>query len=194
MGISCILSLFKEGCHPNLKKMVEKVEKAASSKVSKPKKAVVASHPATSVMVKEAIENLKERKGSSLIAIKKYLATNYKVDPVKHGHFIKKALASGVEKKTIVQVKGIGASGSFKLAKVEAKPKKAVKPKASSKKPKTPTKKVPKTKPAASKKATPKKKAEKSKATKSAAKPKKPVAKKSKPSRAPARKAAPKKK
>merc|ERR1712226_1395113 len=135
----------------NLKKMVEKVEKA-SSKVSKPKKAVVASHPATSVMVKEAIENLKERKGSSLIAIKKYLATNYEVDPVKHGHFIKKALASGVEKKTIVQVKGIGASGSFKLAKVEAKPKKAVKPKASSKKPKTPTKKkVPKTKPAASK-------------------------------------------
>merc|ERR1712150_346539 len=94
---------------------VEKVEKAAT-KVSKPKKAVVASHPATSVMVKEAIENLKERKGSSLIAIKKYLANNYKVDPVKHGHFIKKALASGVEKKTIVQVKGIGASGSFKLA------------------------------------------------------------------------------
>merc|ERR1712140_71359 len=92
-----------------------------------------------------------------------------KVDPVKHGHFIKKALASGVEKKTIVQVKGIGASGSFKLAKVEAKPKKAVKPKASSKK------------------ATPKKKAEKSKATKSAAKPKKPVAKKSKPSKAPPR-------
>merc|ERR1711909_203432 len=158
----------------NLKKMVEKVEKAAT-KVSKPKKAVVASHPATSVMVKEAIENLKERKGSSLIAIKKYLATNYKVDPVKHGHFIKKALASGVENKTIVQVKGIGASGSFKLAKVEAKPKKAVKPKASSKKPKTPTKK----------------KAEKSKATKSAAKPKKPVAKKSKPSKAPAKKAAP---
>merc|ERR1711894_521372 len=175
----------------NLKKMVEKVEKAAT-KVSKPKKAVVAPHPATSVMVKEAIENLKERKGSSLIAIKKYLATNYKVDPVKHGHFIKKALASGVEEKTIVQVKGIGASGSFKLAKVEAKPKKAVKPKASSKKPKTPTKKkVPKTKPAASKKATPKKKAEKSKATKSAAKP---VAKKSKPSKAPAKKAAPKKK
>ena len=62
--------------------MVEKVEKAASSKVSKPKKAVVASHPATSVMVKEAIENLKDRKGSSLIAIKKYLATNYKWIPV----------------------------------------------------------------------------------------------------------------
>merc|ERR1712080_695874 len=96
-----------------------------------------------------------------------------------HGRFIKKALASGVEKKTILQVKGIGATGSFKLAKVEAKPKKVVKAKkASSKKPKTPTKK----------------KAEKSKAKKPAAKPKKPVAKKSKPSKAPAKKPAPKKK
>merc|ERR1711944_359068 len=67
------------------------------------------------------IEGLKERKGSSLVAIKKYIATNYKIDPSKHSHFIKKALTSGVEKKTIVQTKGTGASGSFKLAKVEVK-------------------------------------------------------------------------
>ena len=58
------------------------------------------------------------------MAIKKYIATNYKVDPVKHGHFIKKALANGVEKKKLIQVKGVGASGSFKLAKVELGPKK----------------------------------------------------------------------
>merc|ERR1711993_149480 len=44
-----------------------------------------------------------------------------KIDPSKHSHFIKKALTSGVEKKTIVQTKGTGASGSFKLAKVEVK-------------------------------------------------------------------------
>merc|ERR1712061_519613 len=83
------------------------------------------------VMVKAAIEGLKERKGSSLVAIKKYIATNYKIDPSKHSHFIKKALTSGVEKKTIVQTKGTGASGSFKLAKVEVKKpvKKAVKAK-----------------------------------------------------------------
>merc|ERR1739840_90700 len=73
-------------------------------------------NPTSSVMVKAAIEGLKERKGSSLVAIKKYIATNYKIDPSKHSHFIKKALTSGVEKKTIVQTKGTGASVSFKLA------------------------------------------------------------------------------
>merc|ERR1712110_319275 len=88
-----------------------------------------ASHPTSSVMVKAALENLKERKGSSLAAIKKYIGTNYKADPVKMSVFIKKALKSGVEKKTILQVKGVGASGSFKIAKPEAKPKTAAKPK-----------------------------------------------------------------
>merc|ERR1711864_17620 len=94
-----------------------------------------ASHPPTSVMVKAALENLKERKGSSLIAIKKYIGTNYKTDPVKMSIFIKKALASGVEKKTILQVKGVGMSGSFKMAKPEAKPKTSAKPSAKPKKP-----------------------------------------------------------
>lgn len=148
-------------------------------------------------MVEAAISTLKERKGSSLIAIKKYIATNYKVDPVKSSHFIKKALASGVEKKSILQVKGIGATGSFKLAKAEVKPKKkAAKPKPSSKKVKTPSKPKKKTAKSLAKKATPKKKAEKSKSAKKAAKPKKPVAKKAaKPSaKKPAKKAAPKKK
>merc|ERR1711881_590913 len=126
----------------------------------------------SSVMVKAALENLKERKGSSLAAIKKYIGTNYKADPVKMSVFIKKALKSGVEKKTILQVKGVGASGSFKLAKPEAKPKTAAKPK----------KKV-------AKKATPKKKVEKSKSAKPWAKPKKPVAKKA-ASKKPAKKAA----
>ena len=179
----------------------EKVQPAKASKVAKTKKptAKTSSHPPTSAMVEAAISSLKERKGSSLVAIKKYIATNYKVDPVKHGHFIKKALANGVEKKKLIQVKGVGASGSFKLAKVELGPKKkAAKPKSSTKKAKTPSKpkkKAVKSKPAA-KKATPKKKVEKSKSAKKAAKPKKPVAKKAaKPSaKKPAKKAAPKKK
>merc|ERR1719260_274319 len=146
-------------------------------------------------MVKAAIENLKERKGSSLIAIKKYCATNYKIDPVKMSGFIKKVLESGVEKKTILQVKGVGATGSFKLAKEEKKPKAVKKPKSSAKKPAASKKKTTaKSKPAASKKATPKKKkVEKSKTTKKAAKPKKPVAKKA-AAKKPAAKAAPKKK
>merc|ERR1712080_777843 len=109
--------------------MSDKAKPKAVAKAKKPE----ASHPPSSVMVKAALENLKERKGSSLIAIKKYIATNYKADPVKMSVFIKKALASGVEKKTILQVKGVGMSGRFKIAKEEAKPKKAAKPRRQSK-------------------------------------------------------------
>merc|ERR1712059_233817 len=176
----------------------EKVATAKAPKVAKAKKpAAKSSNPKTSVMVESAISSLKEKKGSSVIAIKKYIATNYKVDPVKHSHFIKKALASGVEKKSLIQVKGVGATGRFKLAKVETRQKKKPAP---SKKAKTPSKKAktpskPKKKPSA-KKATPKKKVEKSKsAKKSKPSAKKPVAKKAKPSaKKPAKKAAPKKK
>merc|ERR1712038_374054 len=172
--------------------MSDKAKPRAVAKAKKPE----ASHPASSVMVKAAIENLKERKGSSLIAIRKYIGTNYKVDPVKISAFLKKALKSGVEKKTIIQVKGVGASGSFKLAKEEPKPKKSAKPKTAAKKPtSSKAKKVaPKKKPTAAKKATPKKKkVEKSKSAKPSAKAKKPVAKKA-PAKKPASKAAPKKK
>merc|ERR1712141_535337 len=161
----------------------------AKAKVVKAKKPE-ASHPSSSVMVKAAIENLKERKGSSLVAIKKYIAANYKADPVKMSAYIKKALKSGVENKTLLQVKGVGASGSFKLAKEDAKPKKAAKKPTSSK----PKKVAPKKKSSAVKKATPKKKkVEKSKSAKPSAKAKKPVAKKA-PAKKPASKAAPKKK
>ena len=105
-------------------------------KASKPKAAP--SHPKTTVMIVAAIKALKDRKGSSLPAIKKYIAANYKVDTVKLAPFIKKGLKSLVEKKALIQVKGKGASGSFKVAAAEKKEKKAAKPKA--KKPKTPKK------------------------------------------------------
>jgi hypothetical protein len=141
------------------------------------KKAVKAkakpTHPPTSTMVLAAVKALKERNGSSLPAIKKYIAANYKVDVVKLAPFIKKALKSLVEKKKLVQTKGVGASGSFKLAsavkggeKAVSKPKKAKSPKkkpaakkaveASEKKApvkKTPKKKVAAKKPASAKKA-----------------------------------------
>ncbi|KAK9878249.1 hypothetical protein WA026_021265 [Henosepilachna vigintioctopunctata] len=73
-------------------------------------------HPPTSDMVNNAIKGLKERSGSSLQAIKKYIATNYKVDPVKFAPFIKKYLNSAVQSGSLVRTKGKGASGSFKLA------------------------------------------------------------------------------
>merc|ERR1712014_302700 len=115
-------------------------------------------HPPSSVMVQKAIEGLGEKKGSSLASIKKYIGANYKVDLAKMNVFIRKALKSGVEKKSISASSGM--SGRFKLNKVESKPK--------SSKPKS-------TKKATPKKATPKK-AEKTKSVKKTAK--KPVAKK----------------
>jgi hypothetical protein len=67
-------------------------------------------------MVAKAISSLKERGGSSLQAIKKYIAANYKVDSEKLSPFIKKYLKTAVASGELVQTKGKGASGSFKLA------------------------------------------------------------------------------
>lgn len=89
----------------------KKVKKAATAK----KPAAKPTHPPTSEMVNKAIENLKERGGSSLIAIKKYLATTYKVDANKVAPFIKKYVKGAVASGKLIQTKGKGASGSFKL-------------------------------------------------------------------------------
>jgi len=74
-------------------------------------------HPPISEMVNAAISNLKERSGSSSQAIKKYIASSYKVDVERLTPFIKKYLKSGVTTGGLIQTKGKGASGSFKLAK-----------------------------------------------------------------------------
>jgi len=92
------------------------VEKKVATKKAAPKK--VAEHPTYAVMVSAAIASMKERKGSSKQAIAKYICANYKVGPKYNGP-LKMALRKGVEAKPLVQVKGTGASGSFKLAKVE---------------------------------------------------------------------------
>ena len=168
----------------------------AKPKVAKKPKAAP-THPPTSAMVVAAIKALKERGGSSLPAIKKYIAANYKVDVVKLSPFIRKALKKGVEKKTLVQVKA-----SYKLGKEDKpKPKKPKKKKV--KKPKKPkAKKVKKVKtpkkakkPAAKKAKSPKKAAKPAAKKPAAKKPaaKKPAAKKP-AAKKPAKKAAPKKK
>lgn len=102
---------------------------AAAAKPKKPKAAKT--HPPVADMVVNAVKTLKERGGSSLQAIKKFLAAQYKVDVEKLAPFIKKYLKSAVAKGQLLQTKGKGASGSFKLptaSKKEAAPKKAVKP------------------------------------------------------------------
>merc|ERR1712117_479086 len=147
--------------------MVDTPKKAPAAKKPKAKP----THPPTSAMIAAAIKSLKERNGSSLAAIKKYIAATYKVDVVKLAPFIRKALKKGVEAKKLIKVKA-----SYKLAKEEKKPK-AKKPKA--KKVKKSPKKAAK-KPAAKKAKTPKKAAKPAAKKPAAKKPaaKKPAAKK----------------
>lgn len=84
-------------------------------------------HPTTAIMVNSAIKSLKDRGGSSLQAIKKYISVTYKVDAEKLAPFIRKCIKSSVVSGVLIQTKGKGASGSFKLA-VESTTKKIVKP------------------------------------------------------------------
>ncbi|ODN05723.1 Histone H1 [Orchesella cincta] len=94
-------------------------KKAAAPKESKPKaakpKAKAADHPPTAEMVAAAIKGLGERQGSSLKAIKKYIADNYKVDVDKLAPFIRRYVKTAVTNGGLVQVKGKGANGSFRL-------------------------------------------------------------------------------
>lgn len=83
------------------------------------------SHPPTAEMVTNAIRSLKERGGSSLQAIKKYASANYKIDAEKMSPFIKKYIRSAVAAGALVQTKGKGASGSFKLSSATATGKQA---------------------------------------------------------------------
>ena len=165
--------------------------KPKPKKPAAPKKP--ATHPSYNEMITAAITALKERNGSSRQAIIKYINGNYKVGDGADTHVkmqLKRLVAAG----TLIQTKGTGASGSFKLSKAAKEPVK--KPKA--KKPKKPAAKVAKKpsekktvkKPAAKKASTPKKAAAKKATTpKKKSTPKKAAAKKPAAKKAPAKKA-----
>ena len=127
-------------------------------------KAKPSEHPKYIDMAVAAVTALKERSGSSRQAILKYINANYKVSDSANTH-LKGALKRGVAAGTLKQVKGAGASGSFKVAEKPKPAKKAVAKKPAAKKPAA--KKPAAKKPAAKK--TPKKKTPK-KAAKKAAK------------------------
>ncbi|XP_011874824.1 PREDICTED: histone H1B-like [Vollenhovia emeryi] len=92
-------------------------KKASKSKAkSQQQQKKVSSRPPTSEMVKAAIKELKDRKGSSFQAIKKYIVSTYKVDGEKVAPFIKRYLKTAVSAGAVVQTKGKGATGSFKLS------------------------------------------------------------------------------
>ena len=138
--------------------------KAASPKKTTTKKASPAkkpaSHPTYQVMVQESIKALKERKGASRQALKKYIEANYQCE-VKNFH-LNSALKKLTEEKVLEQSE---TGQRWKFKKAEAKPvakkpaakkapaKKAAKPaakKAPAKKTTKPAKKAAK-KPAAKK-------------------------------------------
>ncbi|ELR58900.1 Histone H1.4 [Bos mutus] len=99
------------------------VKKKARKSTSAPKRK--ASGPSVSDLITKAVAASKERSGVSLAALKKALAAAPDVE--KNNSRIKLGLKSLVSKGTLVQTKGTGASGSFKLNKKaatgEAKPK-----------------------------------------------------------------------
>ncbi|CAJ0597458.1 unnamed protein product [Cylicocyclus nassatus] len=75
-------------------------------------------HPTYAVMVADAIEQLKERSGSSKTAILKYMTQHYNLgdNVTMINVHVKRAITRGLAKGELQQVTGMGATGSFKLA------------------------------------------------------------------------------
>lgn len=155
-------------------------ENAAPAPAAKPKRAKAAKkpsdHPKYSDMIIAAIEAEKSRGGSSRQSIQKYIKSHYKVGENADSQ-IKLSIRRLVTSGALKQTKGVGASGSFRLAKsddTKKAPKKSKKEgrKAAAKKAPNP-KKVAKS-PAKAKKPKAEKKAKKPAEKKKAATPKKP--------------------
>lgn len=89
---------------------------------AKPRSKPAVDHVSYQDMITDAIITLKERNGSSRVALKKYIKANYKnvVDGKLFDSLFNRALKSGVEKGLFAQPKG--SSGGTKLAKKEPKP------------------------------------------------------------------------
>jgi histone H1/5 len=99
-------------------------KKATKAKAPKPAKAPKAkkaktpsSHPTYGDMIRRAITDLKDKKGSSRAAILKYILQHNKVGEniVQINAHLRQALKRGVSTGALKQVKGVGASGSFRL-------------------------------------------------------------------------------
>nr|KAG5697359.1 hypothetical protein BaRGS_004085 [Batillaria attramentaria] len=69
-------------------------------------------------MIAVAIRTMKRRRGTSRQAIIKFVRTHYHLHSLTDKQFkvnLNRALRAGVERGTFVQVKGVGAVGSFRL-------------------------------------------------------------------------------
>ncbi|XP_058039814.1 histone H1-like [Ahaetulla prasina] len=96
--------------------------KAAARRAAGATKARKPAGPSVTELLMQAVTASKERGGISLAALKKSLAASgYDVE--KNNSRVKLGLKSLVTKGTLLQTKGTGASGSFKLNKKQADPK-----------------------------------------------------------------------
>ncbi|KHJ31932.1 putative histone h1 [Erysiphe necator] len=93
----------------------------AKAATTKTRTRPAADHVSYQDMIIDGIVTLKERNGSSRVALKKYIKANHKniVDGKMFDSLFNRALKSGVEKGIFAQPKG--ASGGTKLAKKESK-------------------------------------------------------------------------
>lgn len=131
--------------------------KAKTPKKTSPKTDKASSHPKFIEMVNEAIQKLNEKNGSSRQAILKYILATFPVDEKSANQYLKVTLKNGVKAGLLNQSKGVGASGSFKIAEKGAKSTKkskvAVKKSSVKKETKPTPKKTPSKKAAAKQKA-----------------------------------------
>lgn len=85
------------------------------AKVAKKSKTVSA-HPPFAKMIVEAIADLKDRNGSSRQAILKHIKTHHNVDEKVAEVQVRRVLVSAVKAGKLIRMKGLGASGSFKVS------------------------------------------------------------------------------
>ncbi|GMS80226.1 hypothetical protein PENTCL1PPCAC_2401, partial [Pristionchus entomophagus] len=103
----------------------------AATSTPKVKKTIVKKvsvHPPYASMVKQAIAGLADKKGSSRAAILKYVCGHFKVgdNVIQINSRIRAALKKGTAGGALNQVKGNGASGSFRLGEKKTAEKKKV--------------------------------------------------------------------
>lgn len=79
-----------------------------------------ASHPPTLQMVKEALRAHDEKKGASVVAIKRFILAKYPtVDPIRLKYQLKQALSKGLSCGDLVRPhnsSAVGATGTFKVS------------------------------------------------------------------------------